>query len=104
MAGLIYSRGGGCWKMEGRLEDPDLGTTGPVEPEWLRHTRSRSSGGSFAESPLAKVWARADTAPSVTEEIVRLREAHKQAAAAEHDTEKNDVPDTEASPTGPAGF
>jgi hypothetical protein len=57
-----------------------LGRTGPVESGWLRELRSRSSGNSFAESPLAKLWAEAD-GPSVCDEIARIREAHEQEAS-----------------------
>ena len=57
-----------------------LGRVGPVEPGWLREMRSRSSAGSFAESPLAKLWANADN-PSASDAIARMREAHKQEAS-----------------------
>jgi hypothetical protein len=59
----------------------ELGRVGPVEPGWLRELRSRSSAGGFAESPLAKLWAKADS-PSVSDDIARIREAHKREAPA----------------------
>jgi hypothetical protein len=56
------------------------GSTGLTDAEpWLdRNKRVPGSAPSFAESPLAQVWARAsNTAEAATEQIERIREAHR---------------------------